>query len=770
MLEEYRAIEEFVRIHMLRNDLPLNSLKTTKSAIKPIIQGFQENGWKTEDVTIEGAKPQRHKLVSPNGESVLNMTTAKVFRHPSTTETICKRKHLTKRMLDFANIKTPAGGDFSLHEKDVAQAFFKLLPKPTVVKPSSSGGSHGVTVGVTTNDEFNRAWDLAANEAEPDSHILVEQFVKGIELRAFVIGDEVVSLVARVQPFVVGDGTTRMGDLIKESIEARKIHYRANQLGLKLDWDFINRQGFSDANVIPADGVIVFLNPFGLPVSGAYLVEVSAIAHPQILELAINARKAIPDLETAGVDLLVNDITDSNSAVVLEINTSPSINLHRYTTHGPMREVTLDIVRYFAGSSRNNPLMGADPAPNLNFLPTVAPLTAENANGRKAMPESNSIEFRNLNVGKNRVDLVIFADNEEYPLFFEFDRAIQPRNEEIAHALSTLCGTKYSQIEFAFEVPENTIAQIASFTGAQVEAVKTAPIEKSEYSDGNVLSFSGGFDSLAAKALMPENTHLVSMEFGGWFKREAAFFKRFSPITITTNARRIPNQTTSFARNHWGFMAIGAILTRSYLGARYHTFGSILGSEFESPGPSRVKLAPLENLGFVDAPYTNGITEIGTAKIMVQAYPNLLRESIDSLAGDRDRKRFLKIALIRASTTDPMLLDSIPPTDKEWSSPVSFDSSYTTSLGALALFSQGKGHLIGPIFEQIPEQSIEFARAHDFSFMEKVNWDKHQHLEPALVGDFWSKLAEFGFTPYTESDWESVRVVRKHLNEVFNRP
>lgn len=383
------------------------------------------------------------------------------------------------------------------------------------------------------------------------------------------------------------------------------------------------------------------------------------------------------------------------------------------------------------------------------------------------MADEHNIKFKNLEIGSKRVDLVATTEVEEYPLFFEFNREIQPTTTEIAHALSTLCGKKYSRVEFDFEVPENVTSDIENFTGSTVIAPTTAAEPVPTYDSGNVLSFSGGFDSMAAKALMPDDSHLVSIDFGGWFTREADFFKKFEPITVSTNARRVPDQRTSFAKNHWGFMAIGALLTRSYLGARYHTFGNILGSEFQSSGPSRVKLAPLESLGFVDAPYTNGITELGTAKIMTLAYPHLLGDSIESLAGKRDRKRFLKIALIHASTNNQEILSSIPPAEKEWSAPVDFNSSYTTALGALALYSRKQGNLISPLFNSVPTDSISFAESNDFSFMEKINWDKHEHMEQSLRSDFWEKLSQFEFSPYTEADWENVQATRTHLNKVF---
>lgn len=113
-------------------------------------------------------------------------------------------------------------------------------------------------------------------------------------------------------------------------------------------------------------------------------------------------------------------------------------------------------------------------------------------------------------------------------------------------------------------------------------------------------------------------------------------------------------------------------------------------------------------------------------------------------------------------------MQSVPPAEAEWSAPVEFNDSYTTALGALALYSRGQGELISPLFKSIPASSIIFAESHNFSFMEKVNWDKYQHLEPSLHSDFWTKLSQFGFTPYTENDWENVHAVRTHLNEIFH--
>lgn len=348
MSGDYESLTIFVRNKIVEPKLEFNHLKTTSSAVRSIVDGFEKLGWTSEVVVNEKSRTPRHKIVSPDGQIILSMNSAKVFRHPMHTEQICQRKHLTKRMLEFDKLPIPAGADFSPKERSVARAYFGKIPKPVVMKPTNSGGSHGVTVGVSNSAEFEAAWKFALEDGGADSNVLIEQFVRGVELRALVIGDKVASIIARVQPFVVGNGSARLETLIADSNETRKVHYRSVQLPVVIDWDFIKKRGHGPKST-PTAGEIVYLNPLGLPANGAFLVDVTESVSEGIKDLAIRAKNAIPDLEIGGIDILVENLDDVGTAVILEVNTAPSLNLHRYATHGQSRAVDLDIVEYFHG-------------------------------------------------------------------------------------------------------------------------------------------------------------------------------------------------------------------------------------------------------------------------------------------------------------------------------------------------------------------------------------------------------------------------------------
>ncbi|WP_269434462.1 ATP-grasp domain-containing protein [Corynebacterium occultum] len=269
-----------------------------------------------------------------------------MYKHPPATEQICRRKHLTKRMLDLANLSTPAGGDFAPSEPEVAAAFFEKMPKPVVVKATDSGGSKGVTVGVRNREQFELAWSHALADGRKSSNVLIEKYVDGVELRAFVIGDEVVSVVARIQPFVEGDGIRNLTTLIEEIHKSREVHYRAKKMPVVIKWEFIAGQGYQEDSV-PAAGEIVFLNPFNTPTNGGFILDVTSAVCDEIKELSIRSMQAIPHLEVAGIDLMVSDLGDADTAYVIEVNTAASLELHRYPTHGEPRAVDLDIVEYF---------------------------------------------------------------------------------------------------------------------------------------------------------------------------------------------------------------------------------------------------------------------------------------------------------------------------------------------------------------------------------------------------------------------------------------
>src|SRR5699024_6191564 len=155
-----------------------------------------------------------------------------------------------------------------------------------------------------------------------------------------------------------------------------------------------------------------------------------------------------------------------------------------------------------------------------------------------------------------------------------------------------------------------------------------------------VLNFSGGFDSLAALAFLPENSSLVSMDFGSYFSREMQIIKKFNSHIVKTNILE-----TDFRKNSWLYMVIDSILYKDYLNTDYNVFGSVMLSAVLSDSRFiKNATTPLiiEGAGMQSIPYTLGLTEIGALRVAAHYFPEHLDESLISLASEGSEKRYRK--------------------------------------------------------------------------------------------------------------------------------
>lgn len=80
--------------------------------------------------------------------------------------------------------------------------------------------------------------------------------------------------------------------------------------------------------VLEAERLVV-LNPVSNLVNGGENIVITDYVKKEILELAEAGVAAMPGIQTAGVDVLLNDLNDTR-AVILEINKAPAFQLNYY--------------------------------------------------------------------------------------------------------------------------------------------------------------------------------------------------------------------------------------------------------------------------------------------------------------------------------------------------------------------------------------------------------------------------------------------------------
>ena len=192
--------------------------------------------------------------------------------------------------------------------------------------------------------------------------LLVEKHFEGNDFKAFVVGDDIVSVTQRRAASVVGDGLATVGELIerKNAIRAQNLYLCDFPIPTTPEsLDLLTSAGLTLSHV-PASSEIVVLRRVHNLSAGGDSVDVTEEAHAGFIDIAIRAVRAIPGVEYAGVDLLTPDITappTANSHIVSEVEYSNAILAH-FPLIGTPRDMAGAVLQYYLDHGP-----GAEPPP-----------------------------------------------------------------------------------------------------------------------------------------------------------------------------------------------------------------------------------------------------------------------------------------------------------------------------------------------------------------------------------------------------------------------
>ncbi len=261
-------------------------------------------------------------------------------------------KDMTKRMLDAANVPIPAGITVGPGQLDDALTHLRADGRPHVLKPSRGAGGRGITTGITSEEDLRTAWLVAEAEAGKNPSFVLEEQVDGIDIRAYVIGSRVAAAATRIHAHVVGDGGRSITELVAEKQAWRAQQANLRKLPIVVDLALLARQGRTVDDTPAADEVVV-VNGMANVGLGGESVDVTELAHPDLMTMAVDAARAIPGLGVAGVDLLTPDITSADGAVVLEVNVQANVRIHHCPAHGRPRDVAGAIIDEMIATARH---------------------------------------------------------------------------------------------------------------------------------------------------------------------------------------------------------------------------------------------------------------------------------------------------------------------------------------------------------------------------------------------------------------------------------
>jgi cyanophycin synthetase len=249
-------------------------------------------------------------------------------------------KEETNRIL--GNLGLPVPRQRLVQSADDAVEAAEAIGFPVVVKPFNANHGRGITIHITTPDGVRTAFEVAR---EHSRSVIVEGFISGDDHRMLVIDGRLVAVSKRVPGHVVGDGMHTVEQLVEEVNRDPRRGIGHEKVLTRLNYDhqaeiMLGRQGYT-LETVPAAGERVFLRSTGNLSTGGTATDLTDVVHPDNVEMATRAVKAI-GLDVGGVDFLSTDITESYKEVggaICEINAAPGFRMHMAPSEGRPRDV-----------------------------------------------------------------------------------------------------------------------------------------------------------------------------------------------------------------------------------------------------------------------------------------------------------------------------------------------------------------------------------------------------------------------------------------------
>ena len=261
---------------------------------------------------------------------------------------IASDKSLTNTLLRERDIAVPH--HIIVETLSEAVAAWRMLGKCAVVKPLFGHQGKGVTVGVRSVRELDRALRSAQIYGK---RVLVEEQIAGREYRLLIVDGKMVAASERIPAYVRGDGVQSVRALIDETNRDPRRGDGHTKPLTKITVDstvlaVLAKSGYT-LDSVPRRGEVVYLRHSANLSTGGTAVDVTDIVHESTRRNAEEAATAV-GLDIAGVDVIAYDIAKRGSTVI-EVNAAPGIRMHHSPDGGRARDAAGAIVDYLMEGS-----------------------------------------------------------------------------------------------------------------------------------------------------------------------------------------------------------------------------------------------------------------------------------------------------------------------------------------------------------------------------------------------------------------------------------
>ncbi len=260
-------------------------------------------------------------------------------RTPHIAVELASDKEETNKILSGLGLPVPRQA--LVHREDEAAKEAARIGFPVVVKPYNANHGRGVSLHLQTAESVREAFHVAQQHSRS---VIVEQYVTGFDHRMLVVDGRLVAVSLREPGHVVGDGVHTIEELVAvvNSDPRRGIGHEKVLTRIEFDHQadtLLARRGIT-RQTVPARGEKIYLRATGNLSTGGTAKDVTDVVHPDNVEMAVRAVKAI-GLDIGGVDFLCEDITRSykeHGGAICEINAAPGFRMHLAPSEGTPRD------------------------------------------------------------------------------------------------------------------------------------------------------------------------------------------------------------------------------------------------------------------------------------------------------------------------------------------------------------------------------------------------------------------------------------------------
>ncbi|MEX5309641.1 hypothetical protein RF650_09535 [Kocuria sp. CPCC 205297] len=333
--------------------------------------------------------------------------------------------------------------------------------------------------------------------------------------------------------------------------------------------------------------------------------------------------------------------------------------------------------------------------------------------------------------------------------------------------MAALSGASFNRVVLPLAISPHIHKRMEAYCGAIVDA----PIAKSlrsDYQNGDhtVLSFSGGLDSLSVRALMADRKiDLVSIDFGGRFRRERKFFQQFETTIVETDI------VSSNLRAHGhDFMLVPALLRARAIGASGIATGQIL----ESSAHSLLDFLGVAEESSNDAGFdlltdlaavrpVGGMTEVGTALTSLRLCRDHISDSLVSLAGPREEKLHRKHVLLELSAKMLGIDIKLPEIERPSRPHFVFGETFAVDFLVLWVAKRAGRSWAESMVRDLPDDLEDFLKDLRLDFYERVAAVSSGIEAPQAHDALCARIRATGMIPWTDDDQREARAVVEYL-------